>query len=96
MKRKKKDLNQHSWKVSYLTVSYRWFCTVKKVNWQRSEFDAEITSEDQRTERWMAVLLITGFLGSAWLGDNAGEKERSSCFVFLRFSILYQQYMRRF
>ena len=23
MKRKKKDLNQHSWKVQYLTVSYR-------------------------------------------------------------------------
>ena len=88
MKRKKKDLNQHSWKVQYLTVSYRWFCTVVLVgDCRRSEIDAEITSGSDREVD--GSTFDHRFLGSVWLGTML-VKERSSCFVFLRFSILYQ------
>ena len=61
MKRKKKDLNQHSWKVhilQFLTVGFAlwsWWETAAGVNLTQK------LPQDQ-TERWMAVLLITGFL----------------------------------
>ena len=70
MKRKKKDLNQHSWKVhilQFLTVGFAlwsWWETAAGVNLTQK------LPQDQ-TERWMAVLLMPGFLQSVWLGSNA-------------------------
>ena len=84
MKRKKKDLNQHSWKVhilQFLTVGFAlwsWWETAAGVNLTQK------LPQDQ-TERWMAVLLITGFLGSVWLGHNAGKKKEAPALYFCGF-----------
>lgn len=75
MKRKKKDLNQHSWKVhilQFLTVGFAlwsWWETAAGVNLTQK------LPQDQ-TERWMAVLLITGFLGSVWLGTMLVKRKK--------------------
>lgn len=75
MKRKKKDLNQHSWKVhilQFLTVGFALW------SWWETAAGVKLTQKlpQDQTERWMAVLLITGFLGSVWLGTMLVKRKK--------------------
>ena len=75
MKRKKKDLNQHSWKVhilQFLTVGFALW------SWWETAAGMKLTQKlpQDQTERWMAVLLITGFLGSVWLGTMLVKRKK--------------------
>lgn len=84
MKRKKKDLNQHSWKVhilQFLTVGFALW------SWWETAAGVKLTQKlpQDQTERWMAVLLITGFLGSVWLGTMLVKRKKLLLCIFCGF-----------
>lgn len=84
MKRKKKDLNQHSWKVhilQFLTVGFALCILVGDC--RRSEIDAEITSGSDREVD--GSTFDHRFFRECLAWDNAGKKKEAPALYFCGF-----------